>query len=235
MILTGCGDKTPPQPVAAAAPAIAPPQPVAVTPPPPVPIPRMGPRQQTQLALDLLNKGDVVGARLQVMGVLAQRPADRVALDLLAQIDTDPRKLLGEKSYTYQIRSGETLSSIAARLLHNPRRFWALARYNDIAVPANAEVGQSIQVPGAPPAPVTVARPVTAPTVPAPQAATEQRKADPAAANRIRSAGLAEMTRGSIDKAVTLLQRALALNPADMAIQEDLTRARKIQQTLRQR
>ncbi|MGI4879525.1 MAG: LysM peptidoglycan-binding domain-containing protein, partial [Janthinobacterium lividum] len=187
-------------------------------------------------ALELLNKGDSAGARLQVMGVLAQRPNDRVALDLLAQIDTDPHKLLGDKSYAYQIRSGETLSSIAARFLGNSRRFWALARYNGIAVPANAEVGQSIQMPGT--APASAARPPVVPpaaAAPAVAVAEQPRAADPAAASRMRSAGLAEMTRGSIDKAVNLLQRALALNPADTTIQDDLARARKIQQTLRQR
>ncbi len=228
LAITGCSKS--PRPAPTAAPAVAPPSSPLVR--PIVPIPSLSPRQQTRYALDLLNKGDVTAARSQIMGVLAQRPNDRVALDLLAQIDTDPRKLLGERSYTYQIRSGETLSSIAARLLGNSRRFWALARYNGIAVPANAEVGRAIQIPGAPRA-VRVVRPTPPPVASLPAAAEPKSiVANPAAARRLRAAGLAEMTRGSIDRAVVLLQRALTLNPTDTAIQQDLTRARTIQQTV---
>ena len=231
LTVTGCSKSHRPAPEAPA-PAVAPPVSPLVR--PIVPIPSITPRQQTLNAIDLLNKGDVTAARIQILGVLAQRPNDRAALDFLAQIDTDPRKLLGERSYTYQIRSGETLASIAGRLLGNPRRFWALARYNGIAVPANAEVGRAIQIPGAPRA-ARVVRPAPPPVAAAPPATVEPKRivANPAAASRLRAAGLAEMTRGSIDKAVGLLQRALALNPTDTAIQEDLTRARAIQQTVR--
>lgn len=228
-----CGKKeAPPQP--AAAPPAAAATPVAT-------VPRLPPRQQLLAAIELLNNGDVAASRVQLMGVLAQRPRDRIALDLVRQIDTDPRTLLGSNNYTYTIRPGETLATISARMLGSSTRFWALARYNNIAVPASAVPGQLIQIPGTVPVPravraAPVAQAAPAQATQAPAAVVDRPaapRANPAAASRLRSAGLAEMARGSIDKAVILLQRALALNPSDATILGDLTRARRIQGTLR--
>lgn len=234
MLIAGCATTKPP--VVAVAP---PPAPVAVAKPvpagpPPVQLTR---RQQLANALTLLNRGEVATARVGIVAMLAERPDDRVAKDLLAQIDTDPKTLLGERSYPYQIRAHETLSSIAGRLLRDSYRFYALAKYNGIAVPANAEVGQTIQIPGV--APVRPIKPpvAAAPSVNAASAVAERPAAprvDLASAAKYRRAGLAEMARGAIDKAVPLLERALSYNPSDTAIQGDLARARKVQQTVRQ-
>lgn len=230
LVLAGCAGK----PQASVAPL-----PVAATvPPTPAVAPEeLGPRARLARALERLGAGQAAAARNDLNAILALRPDDRVALDLIKQIDADPRLLLGQESYAYQIRAGETLSSIAGRLLGDPYRFWALARYNNIAVPASAEVGQMIQVPGrapppaapvvAPPAPVVVEKPVEAPPVVRP------RPTNPAAAARLRNQGLGAMARGSIDNAVRLLERALAFDPANAVILRDLGRARKIQQTVR--
>ena len=235
----GCAQKTPPVATAPPPPVVATaPAPVRPVAPPPVALTH---KQQITNALILLNSGQASTARIGIVQILADQPNDPVAKDLLRQIDTDPKTLLGDRSFPYRIRPRETLATIAHRYLGNANRFWALARYNDIAVPADAEVGRVIQVPGVAPA-RTVAPPVAPPparaaatTGPVPPVAPAAPVVDPASAERYRRAGLAEMSRGAIDKAVGLLERALSFNPGDAAIQADLARARKVQQTVEKR
>ncbi|QYE35388.1 LysM peptidoglycan-binding domain-containing protein [Polymorphobacter sp. PAMC 29334] len=236
--IAGCQSKSPPPAVAPAPPPA--PTPVAA-PPAPAPI-SLTRKQRIANALIALNNGQVAAARVGIVDMLAQTPGDPVASDLLRQIDTDPKVLLGERSFAYEIHRHETLSMIAHRFLGNSNRFWALARYNNIAVPSSAGAGQVIQVPGTAPvrAAPRIVKPAPSDSASAPATATPERgpggsptAADIASANRLRGAGLDEMARGSIDKAVGLLERASALNPQDGAIQGDLARARKIQATLR--
>ena len=238
LVLASCATHSPP-PVAPA------PPPVATPAPEPLPVAppsiRLTRKQEITNALISLSSGEVGTARIGIMQMLAERPDDPVARDLLRQIDTDPRVLLGERSYSYTIRPHETLSTIASRYLGSSYRFWALARYNNIAVPSSAGAGRTIQIPGV--APVQRVRPtkaeVVAPVVAAPpvgSAAVDRPAAriDTAGAARLRRAGLDEMARGSINNAVSLLERALTLNPGDATIQADLARAKRVQQTVRQ-
>lgn len=239
LLLASCaGQKTPPAMTPSA------PAPLAGPVPPPVPAGiALNRKQEIANALISLNSGEVGTARIGIQQMLTERPDDPVAKDLLLQIDSDPKILLGERSYSYTIRRHETLSSIAGRRLGDPNRFWALAKYNGIAVPASASAGRVIQIPGvAPVAKVrepkperaVAVRPSAAPVAatPAPTAAVP--RVDVAGAARLRRAGLDEMARGSIDKAVPLLERALALNPGDATIASDLARARKVQAAVRQ-
>ena len=110
-------------------------------------------------------------------GSCGARPDNSIARHLLSQIDTDPRALLGTQSYSYTLRQGETLSTVAGRTLGNPMLFYALARYNNIAVPSSVMPGQTIQVPGrrpaAAPAPAP-ARPETRPSARPPRATPPQ-------------------------------------------------------------
>ncbi len=234
-IAAACNDKKP-EPIA----AMPPPAPVAIVvpapkqpPPSPPSEADIGPHQRVVNALALLSQGRDVDAHTQIVAALADHPQDALANDLLRQIETEPKVLLGERSYAYTIRRGETLSEIAGRLLGNRNRFWALARYNGIAVPETAEVGRTIQIPG------------FRPEAPAPRSALMQPKSVVAApapvspprnlieASRLRSAGLSDMASGAIDQAVHLFQRALAFDPGNPTILGDLTRALRVQQTLR--
>jgi hypothetical protein len=195
-------------------------------------------------AIAALNRGDAAAARRELMAALRRQPGDTVARQLLSQIDTDPAILLGAENYSYTLREGETLSTVAGRALGNPMMFYALARYNNIAVPSSVVPGQTILVPGrrpAPPAPPRPApRPHTAPPpgppvvapTPAPRPAPA---ANPALAARLRGQGLAAMNAGAIDRAVSLLGRAAALDPGNAAIRADLARARRVQSTVRAR
>lgn len=199
-------------------------------------------RERVQQAIALLNRGEAVEARRELMEVLRRQPGDGVARQLIQQIDTDPRELLGLESYSYTLREGETLSTIAQRALGNPMLFYALARYNNIAVPASAAPGQAIQVPGRRPAPPPRAEPRPAPPrpAPAPGAAAPAprpgpRAANPAQAARLRGQGLAALNGGAINRAVVLLRQALSLDPGNAVIRNDLSRALRIQGTLRSR
>jgi hypothetical protein len=206
------------------------------------------PQRLREVVADL-NRGDAAGARRKLTRMLRRQPGDGVATQLLAQIDTDPRVLLGRESYSYTLRPGDTLSTVAQRALGNPMLFYALARYNNIAVPSSAVAGQTIQVPGRRPAPPPVrpeprpqARPprTNAPppaSTPAPRPAPRPAApaGNPAQAARLRAQGLSALNTGAADRAVALLSQALALDPGNGAIARDLDRARRVQHTLRSR
>jgi len=192
-----------------------------------------------------LNRGDAAAARRKLSGILRRRPDNSIARHLLSQIDTDPRALLGTQSYSYTLRQGETLSTVAGRTLGNPMLFYALARYNNIAVPSSVVPGQTIQVPGRRPAPRAQPRPeprapgrpprATPPQTLAPAPRPAAPRGNPAEAARLRAQGLAALNAGSVDRAVALLRQAAALDPGNAAIRGDLGRARRIQSTLRSR
>lgn len=57
-------------------------------------------------------------------------------------------------------------------------------------------------------------------------------KADPAKAAKLRAQGLEQLDRGAVDRAVILLEQALALDPENNLIQRDLERARRIQEAV---
>jgi hypothetical protein len=198
-----------------------------------------------------LYRGDGPAARRKLTALLRRQPGDPTARRLLSEIDTDPRVLLGAESYSYTMREGETLSSIAQRALGDPMLFYALARYNNIAVPSSVVAGQVILIPGhrpAPPAPPPppqqappprpTPRPTPRPAQPAPGPAVQApqpRATNPALAARLRGQGLAAMNGGQINRAVALLRQALSLDPDSAVIRNDLGRALRIQSTVRAR
>lgn len=201
-------------------------------------------REQVRDAIADLNRGDARSARRRLTAVLRRQPGDGIARQLLAEIDSDPRQLLGTESYSYTMRPGETLSTVAERALGNPMLFYALARYNNIAVPASVVPGQIILVPGhrpaSPPPPPRVSRPTPphSEPAPAPEAVPVRpvpRSGNPAQAARLRGQGLAAMSAGAIDRAVALLRQALALDPDNPAIRRDLNRALRVQNTVHSR
>lgn len=235
LIVIGCAAQTPKP--AAVSPARAAATAPTVTAPVATPI-ALTRDQRIANALIALNSGEVGAARVGLVETLAITPDDPTAKDLLRQIDTDPKVLLGERSFAYTIRRRESLATIAKRFLGDSNRFWALARYNGIAVPASAGAGRVIRVPGelAVPAPRpvrTTPAPVAAPVVEPKRVVAGPTASQIASAGRLRASGLDQMARGSIDKAVSLLSRAAALNPSDATIQSDLARALKVQATVR--
>lgn len=197
----------------------------------------------------LLDRGEVRSAKRRLSKELKQDPMNPSLMVLLQGIEGDAKADLGEASYAYTVKPGETMQELAERFLGNRLKFYQLARYNDIDVPADLPSGQQLRIPGranvpapaprsaqpkaAPPAaaapretPKALARPAPAPTRPA---------TNPAAAQRARAAGLTALNRGKIAHAVTLLRQAATLDPSNSAIAGDLARAERIAATVRTR
>ncbi|HNG87627.1 LysM peptidoglycan-binding domain-containing protein, partial [Accumulibacter sp.] len=159
LILAGCATAPPPQPAT--------PQPTpsdsarSDAPPAPPPTPRPPPsvaeqQQANKTALrvaDLLEAGNEVDARAEIDRALALDPNNKLALNFQRQMTVDPRATLGEESYPYTVKPGESLSKIAGRFLGDIYGFYLLARYNDIKVPRLVSAGQTIRVPGKAPPP----------------------------------------------------------------------------------
>lgn len=195
---------------------------------------------QTKQALALLNQGQADKARKKLLQALKVRPGDMLAQDLLKQIDTDPKVLLGSESYGYTVKDGETMSTLAQRFLGDPMRSYALARYNGLSSPTAVKTGDVLQIPGrrrlTPPiakkvAPAPVKKPAATVAKPAPAKPTPS-AGGAARAAKLRGQGLAAMNAGAINRAVALLRQALSLDPGSALIKGDLSRALRIQSTL---
>jgi hypothetical protein len=224
LALAGCGGKrTAPQTVSAAAPVRD----------------AEWARRQLQDALAALNAGDSVRARPLLIELLTVQPGDMLAQNLLKQIDTDPKLLLGTQNYRYTVKDGDTMSSIAQHFLGDPTMAYALSRYNDLASPLGLTPGQSILIPGKrkpaatakKSAPAAKKPAATAKAPPAP-AKPAQPAGNPAQAAKLRGEGLAAMNGGAINRAVVLFRQALAYDPNNALIKGDLARALRIQGTL---
>jgi LysM repeat protein len=219
--------------------------------PPPQPAAVAAPLAESEIegVQALLMQGDRKGAEKLLKPLLKRAPMDPKLLLLRDSISGDPKELLGPVSYPYTVRPGETIEELADRLLGNRLKAYQLARYNDLANPSALAAGQTIRIPGSPPrpkpqpaperpsrpAPAPAPRPKPAAPAPAPTPAPAKPAANPAAAQRARSAGLAALNRGAVGQAVTLLQRAHALDPGNAVVLRDLQRAQRIAATVRAR
>jgi hypothetical protein len=206
--------------------------------------------QRLARVVDLLNHNDEKAARIELEALIAQEPNRREARVLEQSIKGNPYEMVPRNSFSYVVEPGDTFISLARDYLGDSYKFYALARIAGIAV-NRLKPGDIIQMPGRvrgpsrlgaqrsrPPA--VRARPprrgaptagATAPTAAPP--ATVQ--GDPAAALRLRRQGLEQMTAGRINRAVSLLGRALQLDPDNRAITADLARARRIQGAVQSR
>jgi hypothetical protein len=212
LVLSACAATTPRPP---AAPTVA---------------PGVAPAERLSQAIELLDQGQAAAARAELQAILAARPDDARAGRLMREIDDDPRVLLGSRSYPYTVRPGESMSALADRFLGDSLMFYALARYNGIAAPADLTAGRVLMIPGVP-----RRAPVAAPPVTQPQPVKPPPVHDRAQARQLRASALESMNRGQINRAVSLLQRAVALDPDDPVIARDLTRALRIQATVHAR
>src|ERR1700752_314276 len=71
------------------------------------------------LAMDLLNRGDEAGAMKRIRIRLKHSPGDPSANVLLESVKRDPTDLLGQRSFAYTVRPGETMISLSERFLGN--------------------------------------------------------------------------------------------------------------------
>lgn len=192
-----------------------------------------------------LNRGEVSEARKLIKSGLKRDPNNPSLALLRDSITRDPVELLGPQSFDYVVQPGDTLVGIAQRFLGNRLMTYQLARYNDIKNPATLAAGQMLRIPGTKPAPAprTVAPAPPAPSAPStpraqppkPAAAPPAAPTNPVAARQLRTQGLAALNKGQATRAVQLLRRAAALDPANKVIKADLARAERIEATVRSR
>jgi LysM repeat protein len=192
-----------------------------------------------------LNAGDEATARKQIKALQKRTPNDPAARVLEESIDRDPVDLLGPKSFSYTTQPGDTMVGLADRFLGNRLKFYQLARYNGVKIPATLAAGTVLKIPGTPPKPVApkpaprpaepaapAVKPAHAKPAPAPAVTPAAPTANPALARQLRGAGLAALNQGKVDRAVALLGRAAALDPGNPLIARDLSRAQRIARTV---
>lgn len=254
--LASCAQPTvAPKPQAAPAPvpAVAPaPQP-APPPPPAAPAVPEGPtpgspaavqlaQRATTAAIELLELGNEDQAAAELQRAVHADPSNKLAHNLLKQVQTDPLELLGRESFSYRVQPGESLSRIAQRFLGDVHLFYALARYNDIRVPRQLQGGQTIKVPGKapPPAAPVAATPVVAPKpAPAPEpapvpvderTAARERQAKISAATRAARSAFA---RQDLNGAIRHWDTVLDLDPDNSTAQLERKKAIELRDKLR--
>lgn len=216
---------------------------------PPPPRTEVGAATDTDAAFGLLMQGKEGAAAGKLKSILKRDPMNPTATMLAGSIKGDPKDLLGPQSYPYTARAGDTMEDLAQRFLGNRLKAYQLVRYNGLKAPVTLVAGQVIRIPGELPRPEPVrraepepARPVAAPAAPKPRVVAPKPAApavtpgtNPIAARQARTAGLAALNQGNVDRAVGLLRRAKQLDPANPLIARDLARAERIAATVRAR
>lgn len=153
-------------------------EPEPQAPPAPAPVPEEStaepvPQGDLSTVMADLESGRGDAARALLEKLIEDAPSSGVLASLMRQIDEPVEVLLPGPYREVEVGAGESLSLIASRELGDPLMFYALARLNGIAVPAQVPVGAVLKVPraaqtgarsGTPPA--GVAKPASSVTVP---------------------------------------------------------------------
>lgn len=209
------GNEAPPRPLV----------PAAVPEPEPAPTPVVATPQQRQqaqaaayAAVHALQSGNEQQAKTDVERALALDAGNKLANSLRRQIAEDPLAMLGRESFAYTVKPSESMSGLAGRFLNDVYLFYALARYNGIAVPQQLAAGQTLRIPGkaqpsaaapATNAPVAVASPAPTPA-PAPLPPPEPAPPAPTAGEAALRAGEAAERAGDVDRALAEYRKAAA-------------------------
>jgi LysM domain len=224
------------------------PQPQIVVIPPLEATPGLSLRDRINLALNLMERGELLKARVEIVQYLSERPNSELGRSLLSQLDMDPKILFGNSSFAYKIKPGESLYFLAQRFLGDQFKFIGLARYNNITVPEKAIAGQVLQIPGTESAIAAMnaledqqaeidrrlanetpkAEPDVKP-LPLPPKPVQPTSAEMSRATQLRKAALDYLQRGFADKAAVLLEEAIKLFPNSQLIKKDLERAHRLQ------
>jgi len=168
----------------------------------PAPAEPLRPEQPETLAqvVKALDQGRIEVAETALVAILDQQPASTLALRFLEQIRTDPVELMGAPHDVVVVRSGDSLSEIAERELGDSLQFFALARYNAIAVPSRMPPGIDLKIPRS-------LRPPAAddPLVEEPPQIVEDSTAEPSAGAGLAVAAQSLYDQGQIAQAIALL------------------------------
>lgn len=116
------------------------------------------PKEHVQNAITFLQTGDEGGAKAELAAALKQEHDNKIARNLMSQIEADPKTFFGTtESFPYTVQHGESLSILARRFFDDPLKFHILAKYNDISDPSRLNPGQTIRIPGKKPVEVATA------------------------------------------------------------------------------
>jgi cell division septation protein DedD len=107
----------------------------------------LSPRERFREVLYLLEEGEPLAARAELLVYLENQPRSEVGRDLLRQIDTPSREYFPDESRPVELRDGESLSTLSQQYLGSLYQFYALARYNGIDEPRKITIGQTIEIP----------------------------------------------------------------------------------------
>ena len=213
---------TPTQAPAPAAPA---PAPAPAVPAGPVTPALQQQAQRTAMAaVGMLEAGHEEEARAELQRALSTDPNNKLALNLMRQITSDPMSALGRESFSYTVRPNESLSMISVRFLGDIYSFYILARYNGIAVPRQVAGGQVLRIPGKAPPPTAAVRepvreapraepaPPPPPVATAPIQATPPAPPEPTPGQRAMRAGETAERAGDLERALNEYGKAASLN-----------------------
>lgn len=171
--------------------AVAQPEPQEVT-PQYLAEPGLKPQQRIERAIKHLEKGEAGQAKAELEAYLAAIPNSKVAQDLVRQIDTPANEYFPTDSRDITLAAGDSFSVLAQKYLGSYYQFYALAKYNGVAVPRDVSAGRKIRIPltprarqvfDAPPESFPVANPspgMTAEPVPGATAGEGDAKPSPA-------------------------------------------------------
>ena len=216
-----------PVPSQAPAPAATAPAPMPVVPAGPVTPALQQQAQRTAMsAVGMLEAGREEEARAELQRALSTDPNNKLAQNLMRQINSDPMSALGRESFSYTVRPNESLSMISGRFLGDIYSFYILARYNGIAVPRQVAGGQVLRIPGKAPPPAAAARevvreapraepaPPPPPVAAAPIQAAPPAPPEPTAGQRAMRAGETAERAGDLERALSEYGKAASLNEA---------------------
>lgn len=190
-----------------------------------------------ELALDLLQKGQPQNAEVELRACLKDAPDNKAARNLIAQIETPVEKLLPPDNFVIKLAKDESLSTLAKTYLGDPLQFYALARYNGIAVPAKVNAGQAIKIPRTATAIVaqqtrdaaTPSAKVTTVTAIEPKPKPDKRQL----AEREYKKGMIAFQRQDLDGAIAAWDNVLVIEPDNQEAQLNRAQALRLKENLK--
>lgn len=105
------------------------------------------PRQRFTKALKNLENGEDGQALAELNAYLVAVPRSNSAKNIVAQITTDSSEYFPSEHFIINLTSGASLSTLAKKYLGSALKFYALAKYNNIANPSRVNIGQEIKIP----------------------------------------------------------------------------------------
>jgi len=171
-------------------------------------------RDRKTKAIGLLEHGKATEACVELEAALAEAPTDKVAQNLISQIDGDPVAMLGSKNWAYTVQKGESLSSIADGYLGDKLKFFVLARYNGIDNPSQLKAGETIKVPGEKPVATAPPAPEPGPVPPVPPDPTQEKIAE------LRAKVEQLETAGNYPGAIEIVEGGLKEFPEEAMVKE---------------